>query len=39
MAFQVHGYELTLRMDDAAKFAVAPIAAFIVHMVGGMILG
>ena len=24
--FQVHGYELTLRMDDAAKIAVEPIA-------------
>ena len=26
MEFQVHGYELTLRMDDAAKIAVEPIA-------------
>ena len=26
MEFQVHGYELTLRMDDAAKLAVEPIA-------------
>lgn len=26
MEFQVHGYEFTLRMDDAAKIAVEPIA-------------
>ncbi len=26
MEFQVHGYELTLRMDDAAKITVEPIA-------------
>ncbi len=26
MEFQVHGYELTLRMDDAAKISVEPIA-------------
>lgn len=26
MEFQVHGYELTLRMDDAAKIAVEPLA-------------